>query len=80
MKLSALSRIIRKCLVKNREARFKRLNRDGLRPVSIISNNCLGGMFYHDLNFQFKSPTINLFFANNSYRFRSPFKGILHER
>lgn len=29
--------------------------------VSIISQNCIGGVFYHDLGMQFLSPTINLF-------------------
>lgn len=27
---------------------------------SIIANNCIGGIIYHDLNEQFRSPTINL--------------------
>lgn len=29
--------------------------------VSIISQNCIGGVLYHDLGMQFLSPTINLF-------------------
>lgn len=29
---------------------------------TIISQNCIGGVFYHDMNMQFLSPTINLFF------------------
>lgn len=29
--------------------------------VTIISQNCIGGVFYHDLGLQFLSPTINLF-------------------
>lgn len=29
--------------------------------VTIISQNCIGGVFYHDLGMQFLSPTINLF-------------------
>lgn len=29
--------------------------------VSIISMNCNGGILYHDLGLQFKSPTVNLF-------------------
>ena len=40
---------------KNRE----RLNRD---DVTIISTNCTGGILYHDLGLEFKSPTVNLFF------------------
>src|SRR5574344_971827 len=29
---------------------------------SIISANCVGGVFYHDMNMRFLSPTVNLFF------------------
>lgn len=29
---------------------------------TIISQNCIGGVFYHDMGLQFQSPTINLFF------------------
>lgn len=29
--------------------------------VTLISQNCIGGVFYHDLGTQFLSPTINLF-------------------
>ncbi|MDD3589541.1 MAG: DUF1919 domain-containing protein [Thermoguttaceae bacterium] len=37
---------------------------------SILSQNCVGGMFYHDLGLRFLSPTINLFFdAENFIRF-----------
>lgn len=40
---------------------------DGLRAklhnrnVTIISQNCIGGVFYYDMNLAFTSPTINLF-------------------
>lgn len=37
----------------------KLLNND---DYSIISQNCIGGVFYHDMNQKFLSPTINLFF------------------
>ena len=30
--------------------------------LSIISNDCIGGIIYHDLGLKFLSPTINLFF------------------
>ena len=30
--------------------------------VSILSQNCIGGVFYHDMGLEFQSPTINLFF------------------
>lgn len=31
------------------------------RDITIISQNCIGGVFYHDMGMQFLSPTINLF-------------------
>lgn len=33
-----------------------------IKDISIISQNCIGGVFYHDMELQFLSPTINLFF------------------
>lgn len=54
--------------VKNKFLRMKRDRiiqriRSRVRPkdVTIISQNCIGGVFYHDLGAQFLSPTINLF-------------------
>lgn len=54
--------------VKNK---FLRMKRDRIiqrihstvksKDVTIISQNCIGGVFYHDLGTQFLSPTINLF-------------------
>lgn len=37
--------------------------RSGLkaRDFSIISQNCIGGVFYHDMGLTFQSPTVNLF-------------------
>lgn len=35
--------------------------------VSIISNNCVGGIIYHDFDLQFLSPTINGYFMANDY-------------
>lgn len=34
---------------------------------SIICNNCLGGILYHDFGLKFLSPTINLYFEANDY-------------
>ena len=31
----------------------------GVKPFTIFSNNCLGGVFYHDAGLQFTSPLIN---------------------
>lgn len=35
--------------------------------VSIISQNCIGGVFYHDMNRKFLSPTINLYFEQTDF-------------
>src|SRR5574344_2087328 len=32
------------------------------KDFSIISQNCVGGVLYHDLGLKFTSPTINLYF------------------
>lgn len=42
-------------------ARMKRMwaDMDG-RPLSILSNNCLGGLVCHDLGLRFDTPTVNL--------------------
>lgn len=40
------------------------INRMGLHNsnFTIISNNCVGGIMYHDLGERFNSPTVNLMF------------------
>lgn len=35
--------------------------------ISIISQNCIGGVLYHDLGLEFSSPTINLFFRGPDF-------------
>lgn len=37
------------------------------RDVTIISQNCIGGVFYHDMGMKFLSPTINLFFRQPDF-------------
>lgn len=37
------------------------------KTPSIISNNCVGGVVYHNLGLQFKSPTINLYMNNEDF-------------
>ena len=34
---------------------------------SIISQNCIGGVLYHDMRMRFLSPTINLFFGGSDF-------------
>lgn len=42
-------------------------NRLNVQGFTIISQNCTGGVIYHDLGLQFLSPTINLFFSPNDF-------------
>lgn len=35
------------------------------KNISIIANDCIGGIIYHDLKLKFQSPTINLFFDSS---------------
>ena len=35
--------------------------------VTILSQNCIGGVFYHDMGMQFLSPTINTFIPEPGY-------------
>lgn len=38
-----------------------------VEEFSIISQNCIGGVFYHDMKKEFLSPTINLFFKGSDF-------------
>lgn len=35
--------------------------------ITLLSENCIGGVLYHDINQQFISPTINLFFTPSDF-------------
>lgn len=37
------------------------------KDFTIISQNCIGGVFYHDMGIRFQSPTINLFFESADF-------------
>ena len=37
------------------------------RDFSLITNNCIAGIIYHDLGLPFLTPTINLFFENEDF-------------
>ena len=57
--------------------RQKRLRLRNKTP-SIISNNCVAGVIYHDLGLRFDSPTVNLFFeAGDFVRFAENLKEYL---
>lgn len=52
---------MRRNLDKDNRSRLKKSD------FSIISQNCTGGVIYHDLGLEFLSPTVNLFFAQNDF-------------
>lgn len=57
-----------KIAYKNREKINKKLRQIIHNTnCSIISSNCIGGMIYHDLGFQFLSPTINMYFNTEDF-------------
>ena len=37
------------------------------RDFSVISQNCIGGVFYSDMKMQFLSPTIDLYFSTSDF-------------
>lgn len=49
--------------------RINRMNREKLinRDISLICSNCTGGVLYHWLNLEFKSPFINLYMDNKDF-------------
>lgn len=52
---------------KHRKLNIKNRERLQAKDITIISENCLGGILTHDLGLQFKSPTINLFFRAEDF-------------
>ena len=56
-------------ITKKRRVRYIDKKRKKLENshISIISNDCTGGVVSHDLGLKFRSPTINLFFYHNDY-------------
>lgn len=66
-----------KVFLKRAKGRIQRYRRDiivkkarkklSAQNFSIISQNCIGGVFYHDMHMKFLSPTINLFFKEPDF-------------
>ena len=56
-------------IINMERAAYLSLKRRKLKNYSptIISNNCTGGVIYHDLGLKFTSPTINLFFEAEGF-------------
>ena len=44
-------------------------NRERLHsePFTLLTNNCIGGVIYHDLGLRFDSPTINLYLKDRDF-------------
>ncbi len=65
---SAYDRFIAKVQRERQEHRIKLLRQQFHQSeFTLISQNCIGGVFYHDMGMKFDSPTINLFFTANDY-------------
>ena len=60
---------LKKYIIKKKEKKYfdkiRKIN-NNINPT-IICNNCMGGVIYHNLGLQFLSPTINLFIKGNDY-------------
>ena len=58
---------------RNRESRNNKFNQKLRKEIifrntpTIIANNCIGGIIYHNLGLEFKSPTINLYLENEDF-------------
>lgn len=52
--LYKIKRTINHCLIKNKD-------------VTLITQNCIGGVLYHEYGLNFQSPTINLFIEDESF-------------
>ena len=57
-----IGRISRK-IWRNKYERSKLINTD----FTIFSQNCIGGIMYHDLGLQFRSPTVNMLFSSKDF-------------
>ena len=54
---------IRRKLWRNKYERSKLTNTD----FTIFSQNCIGGIMYHDLGLRFRSPTVNMLFSPKDF-------------
>lgn len=62
-------RLYRKVIREQVRPRIRAYRRRKLRSddFSIIAQNCIGGVFYHEMGMQFLSPTVNLFFQEPDF-------------
>lgn len=53
---------------RQREKRVKDVfGKSNLNDITIFSQNCIGGVFYHDMQCRFLSPTINLYMKPSDF-------------
>ena len=65
MKIKVLVKCVNYLKRVRRERWLKQLRkRNHNHDFSLISNDCVGGVIYHDLGEQFRSPTVNLWIPN----------------
>ena len=48
-----------------RSEKYRRINQNN--DFTFITNNCIAGLLYHDLNLEFKSPIINMYILADDY-------------
>ena len=60
-----MNNLIKKLLRKAIVQKYRILNKN--KNVTIISQNCIGGVIYSDLNLPFQSPTINMFIEDENF-------------
>lgn len=66
--MKIFKRIINQLRLKvNRYNYFKKNSKLVSKKLSIISNDCCGGVLYHQMGRKFLSPTINLYFDNEDF-------------
>lgn len=59
--------LVKKLPYKYRIYNFVKKSKNNFKDITILSQNCLGGIIYSDMNQMFLSPTINLFFESNDF-------------
>lgn len=52
---------------KNKRLAHRLVKRLNCRDMTVISQNCIGGVFSHDMGLEFRSPTVNLFMPATDY-------------
>ena len=61
--------MLKKIIIKLNERKYQNVIKKNNHNLdfSLISNNCISGIIYHNLGLKFRSPTINLYIAGEDY-------------